>query len=333
MASYVIGSPATTRALNRAPISRVRTGCLTCRARKKKCDERKPRCHGCERNYVTCRWPPHVQASMCKSPSSSHEDERELQNPDTGRDEFPYNESRLHSADGRAATNMSLVLTPSLPEPETTRCKDGRSQVLYPANAIRYFEPRQGNVDGDGGNFNDNRPARNSSDSIEHPVPEYHTLKMPQNFTSSSPQAPKDWMATIPAEPSLFPGQPPSTFYFLSHYLHTTANHLVNGASPINPFLVFMVPLAFSSELIHQLLLTQSAAHWVRRSRDRPGIMPKTHYGKSLRLFRESINDYIVRADGNVILLGVGALTLCFIEVCIYISTKYRKYVLIVLEC
>ncbi|VUC29727.1 unnamed protein product [Clonostachys rosea] len=35
---------------------RVRTGCIPCRRRKKKCDERKPTCLGCERNAVTCAW-------------------------------------------------------------------------------------------------------------------------------------------------------------------------------------------------------------------------------------------------------------------------------------
>lgn len=33
------------------------TGCLTCRRRKKKCDERKPKCIACTRNYQQCTWP------------------------------------------------------------------------------------------------------------------------------------------------------------------------------------------------------------------------------------------------------------------------------------
>lgn len=33
------------------------TGCLTCRRRKKKCDERKPICIACTRNSVQCAWP------------------------------------------------------------------------------------------------------------------------------------------------------------------------------------------------------------------------------------------------------------------------------------
>lgn len=36
---------------------RVKTGCLTCRQRRKKCDERKPVCTGCTRNFLECDWP------------------------------------------------------------------------------------------------------------------------------------------------------------------------------------------------------------------------------------------------------------------------------------
>ncbi|CAR22311.1 Zn(II)2Cys6 transcription factor [Lachancea thermotolerans CBS 6340] len=35
-------------------------GCLTCRTRRKKCDENKPVCGGCERNFVQCTWPQHT---------------------------------------------------------------------------------------------------------------------------------------------------------------------------------------------------------------------------------------------------------------------------------
>lgn len=35
---------------------RCRTGCLTCRRRKKKCDESQPSCAGCRRNNLECEW-------------------------------------------------------------------------------------------------------------------------------------------------------------------------------------------------------------------------------------------------------------------------------------
>ncbi|OGM40773.1 hypothetical protein ABOM_011131 [Aspergillus bombycis] len=41
-------------------IPRTRTGCLSCRQRKKKCDETKPQCQACTRNKLKCTWPPHI---------------------------------------------------------------------------------------------------------------------------------------------------------------------------------------------------------------------------------------------------------------------------------
>ncbi|PYI12656.1 hypothetical protein BO78DRAFT_300599 [Aspergillus sclerotiicarbonarius CBS 121057] len=38
--------------------TRSRTGCLTCRHRKKKCDECRPSCAGCQRNGLECQWEP-----------------------------------------------------------------------------------------------------------------------------------------------------------------------------------------------------------------------------------------------------------------------------------
>ncbi|APA10085.1 hypothetical protein sscle_05g048550 [Sclerotinia sclerotiorum 1980 UF-70] len=38
------------------PRLRTKTGCLTCRQRRKKCDESKPRCMNCTRNKVDCCW-------------------------------------------------------------------------------------------------------------------------------------------------------------------------------------------------------------------------------------------------------------------------------------
>lgn len=39
------------------PKTRTKTGCFTCRKRKKKCDEHYPICSGCARNFLSCVWP------------------------------------------------------------------------------------------------------------------------------------------------------------------------------------------------------------------------------------------------------------------------------------
>lgn len=41
---------------HRPRVTRVKTGCVCCRLRRKKCDERKPVCTGCDRNKLLCSW-------------------------------------------------------------------------------------------------------------------------------------------------------------------------------------------------------------------------------------------------------------------------------------
>ena len=43
--------------LHRIMKQRVRTGCIGCRLRRKKCTEEKPSCTGCARNEILCVWP------------------------------------------------------------------------------------------------------------------------------------------------------------------------------------------------------------------------------------------------------------------------------------
>ncbi|KAL4790139.1 fungal-specific transcription factor domain-containing protein [Aspergillus venezuelensis] len=47
---------------------RSRTGCQTCRRRKKKCDENHPICGGCSRNNIPCRWPNESLARPSRRP-------------------------------------------------------------------------------------------------------------------------------------------------------------------------------------------------------------------------------------------------------------------------
>ncbi|KAM5363442.1 hypothetical protein ACJZ2D_012009 [Fusarium nematophilum] len=55
--------------------ARTTTGCLTCRSRKKKCDEGRPCCAGCLRGGLNCIWPRHVGSDFSiKAPSPRHRD-------------------------------------------------------------------------------------------------------------------------------------------------------------------------------------------------------------------------------------------------------------------
>ncbi|KAH8819847.1 hypothetical protein F5884DRAFT_892828 [Xylogone sp. PMI_703] len=51
-----------------APRRRVRTGCLTCRSRRRKCDETKPKCRRCSEKGLSCRYG--IQVTFLKSNAS-----------------------------------------------------------------------------------------------------------------------------------------------------------------------------------------------------------------------------------------------------------------------
>lgn len=55
------------RASRRLPKARTKTGCFTCRKRKKKCDEKGPVCTGCSRNFLECVWPAYVTETLPKN--------------------------------------------------------------------------------------------------------------------------------------------------------------------------------------------------------------------------------------------------------------------------
>lgn len=119
----------------------------------------------------------------------------------------------------------------------------------------------------------------------------------------------------MPRSLSMLPGYSPESYQLLSHYLATTADCMANGSTPVNPFLVQIVPLAFTSDLLLQLVLTQSAAHRAFRCRNDSDEVAQSHYTKALQLFRKGVTDFIDGKESNPLMLTVGALLMCFTEV------------------
>ncbi|CZT00340.1 related to C6 zink-finger protein PRO1A [Rhynchosporium graminicola] len=64
----------TAESLSKAAKGRSKTGCITCRKRKKKCDEAKPGCLNCEKNSVTCEGYP--EKTIWKSGKEKAEEAR-----------------------------------------------------------------------------------------------------------------------------------------------------------------------------------------------------------------------------------------------------------------
>jgi hypothetical protein len=131
---------------------------------------------------------------------------------------------------------------------------------------------------------------------------------------------------------SLLPGYDDESYELLHHYLSTTADCMANGSSPINPFLVQIVPLAFASDLLLQLVLTQSAAHRAFRRLGDVDTVAQYQYTKALHRFRRGISEFIDDGvEATPLLLAIGALLMCFTEVSairlclsIFLSTLYQ---------
>ncbi|PWY66805.1 hypothetical protein BO94DRAFT_479247 [Aspergillus sclerotioniger CBS 115572] len=152
----------------------------------------------------------------------------------------------------------------------------------------------------------DGQPARmqrGASSSTE--VPQTTSIDGNQSLTVGN---------VLPRSLSMFPGHGPDSYQLLSHYLATTADCMANGSTPINPFLVQIVPLAFSSDLLLQLVLTQSAAHRAFRSRKESDEVAQSHYTTALQLFRKGVTEFIDGKESNALMLTVGALVMCFTE-------------------
>jgi uncharacterized membrane protein len=157
-------------------------------------------------------------------------------------------------------------------------------------------------------------------DQFEDPMQETNQARRiststPITNTSDALMASISMGTVLPRSLSMLPGYDAESYQLLSHYLATTADCMANGSTPVNPFLVQIVPLAFSSDLLLQLVITQSAAHRAFRSRDDSDTIAHSHYSKALKHFRRGVTDFIDGKESNPLMLLVGALLMCFTEV------------------
>ncbi|KAE8323229.1 fungal-specific transcription factor domain-containing protein [Aspergillus sergii] len=263
--------------LRTEPIVRVRTGCYTCRRRKKKCDEVRPSCGGCVRNKLNCEWPVNIPASSTRS-------------------------------NGPNTINQQAV--PDQPgSPCTTRTQRGSS----------------GSPTSPSGSAGSPSALSNGFEATEafSPPTDEQALLVPMGYSHATPRSSVSGPDSptsmtignfMPRSLSMLPGYSPESFQLLSHYLATTADVMANGSTPVNPFLVQIVPLAFTSDLLLQLVLTQSAAHRAFRCRNDSDEVAQSHYTKALQLFRKGVTEFIDGKESNPLMLTVGALVMCFTE-------------------
>ncbi|KAF5670528.1 C6 transcription factor [Fusarium heterosporum] len=323
-------SPNPSGSMRPMPIIRSRTGCFTCRKRKKKCDESKPICSGCKRNKLECVWPEPGAVPASNSSSTSQGASRPSR-PSFGAASATSQQS-VSSPRRPGSQDPDSVKDPVLldPAPEEDRAvaedpggpQNGDSS---PVSGDTHMIDVIGEEDADAEVIDDavEQPSPSlslSSTSSDSPtvVPAYDidtanalTLALPPSLEGGLPL---NGAITMPM--SMLPEQGHHSYELLSYYLARTANSMGNGSTDVNPFISKLIPLAFSKPLVLQLILAQSAAHRQASAERHPSDeIAQRYYTDSLRMFRNVVDEYVSGNAENTLVLTVGSLIMCLTEV------------------
>ncbi|KAJ5261266.1 hypothetical protein N7478_011861 [Penicillium angulare] len=267
------------------PIVRVRTGCWSCRRRKKKCDEVRPICGGCKRNDLGCEWPTVI--------------------PGRRNSGAPNDLSHADLETRRSSPFKIIEEIDSAPIPGSPASSRRQSSTSSPSSGGR-SPGGDSIVDSTSRAQDQNQIAdrRNSYMSSTSNIDNHDATLISIGSVGN----------VVPRTMSMLPGYDPDSYTLISHYLSTTADCMANGTTPVNPFLVQIVPLAFTSDLLLQLVIAQSAAHRAFRRRDESDAIAQSHYTKAIQLFRSGVTEFIDGKEPNPLMLLVGALLMCFTE-------------------
>lgn len=120
---------------------RTRTGCVSCRQRKKKCDEVKPQCRACVRNKLKCTWPPHIVRIFGLDPSARAPDGAHTLETRDGDSHYPGTNTALPSTPPASVASMDS----SAPSSFANDCiEDSGNYVLSWSPELKAFlSPRR----------------------------------------------------------------------------------------------------------------------------------------------------------------------------------------------
>lgn len=149
-----LGSEKKTKASIREPKPtaskrRTKTGCMTCRRRKKKCDEHRTggKCQACIRNFLDCHWPGEEEVKKENTESSvpaSPQTPESLPVVDKGADAYPSPAMSPKAEHAETMTNCmdikSLTLPPMKTEVKVTKPKKSTKKILpKKAQGAKFF--------------------------------------------------------------------------------------------------------------------------------------------------------------------------------------------------
>ncbi|RFU36211.1 hypothetical protein B7463_g81, partial [Scytalidium lignicola] len=132
------------------PRRRVRTGCLTCRSRRRKCDETKPKCHRCSEKGLSCRYGIQVTFLASNASGLSNTDAESL----TGTPEY----KQIKFVDDLDAENdisegveqsPAEILKSNVSSPGHTISLPSISHIINQENYVTQQSPNQAEFRGD----------------------------------------------------------------------------------------------------------------------------------------------------------------------------------------
>nr|RBQ91658.1 hypothetical protein FVER53263_02340 [Fusarium verticillioides] len=304
------------------PIIRSRTGCFTCRKRKKKCDESKPICSGCKRNKLDCVWP---EPQPAKGPSrssfgaASTSSQQSVASLRQGHDADSVNDpvipDPVPEEEDRAAEN------PDVPQNGDSSPVHGHGHGHSQGQGDTHMVDAEADVDiiDAVDDVDQPSPSQSSNSSDSPTVITTWDADTANALTLALPPSPDTGLSfngAITMPMSMLPEQGHQSYELLSYYLSRTANSMGNGSTDVNPFIAKLIPLAFSKPLVLQLILAQSAAHRQASAERHPSDeIAQRYYTDSLRMFRNVVDEYVSGNAENTLVLTVGSLIMCLTEV------------------
>ena len=277
-----------------ASYRRTKHGCLTCRRRKKKCDEVKPQCAGCRRNDLQCCW--------------ATEEESQLETNPTGRTEDGVEQAGTLSS-GLPKHGAHLLREER--SPQTSHCIPNRSRSRHES----LFPPEE---------------APSKASIAEQNA--FHSFNMDDlelqvtDDTGVTLQAKDDtelaWQSSVQCY--LASTRPvhltPHSTLFLQHYITTTGAMLPMPLTN-NAFLNVMLPLACKGDILMHSLLALGGAHMLcDRDRTLPGLQQVRdsmlkHYIWTIHQVRKELASFDDQDYVRTVRLVFVLTLLCHVEV------------------
>lgn len=307
----------------RRRLLRSKTGCLTCRRRKKKCDEKTPVCGACSKNDLLCEKDGSFRDQSAKVAATFRQ-----KNSPSPPSTYPS------APDDNLAESSVAANSLDRPRLRTLRnATSGESSLSWITTRGNNLQEQP--VSRDSQNTIDKTSHVGLSESEEETVSDFpgnvYDEETPPSSRASSPEcsalSPSYNMSELqllPMARGLNVNPPEGVMHpeLLSHYLTETSIAISNGATSVNPFIVQLIPLAFTDPLLLQLLLAQAAAHRAEAAGSGPsGVVQRyadsarTYYTQAIRAYRDALGTYLLGNKERLTILAIGSLTLCVTEV------------------